>query len=559
MKKKLTAILAVLLAVLLLCGSASPNAFEKTEVHFNDMEYERPDAEAFQALADQVIQMLEEAAGYRRTVEKLGALFEDYISAETMLTLADIHSCQDLTDDYWAEEYIECLSVLTSIQKTMEDVFLACGACPYGARLEREFFGDGFMAEYGEDAESMLSEEYVRLSEQENALIAEYRELQAEPTITLSGKEMSIYDMFYAAETEEEIKAVYRFYYSKFNPLFGDLYLRLMEVRKAQAAELDYDSYADMMYDIGFDRDFTIEDGHAFIESVKTCLLPVYSRYMDFARQGELLETYVEEDELYRALEAVAHGLGGEIEQAHDFMLRNGLCDLAMSDTKANMSFQTYLDWYDAPFLFANPYGDMDDIITVTHEFGHYAEAYISYGAYRSIDLAEVFSQTMQFLALKQLGDALGADGVEKLRQLNLYNVLSTLVWQSAYAEFEERAFAMAEPTVEKLNALMDEIGKEYGINDEGDPDFGRGWIDVTHFFEQPFYVISYPVSACCALEIYEHELADGTGLDDYLRLVDSEEIGLVGAAKEADLQNPVTDARVQDVAEFLEKQFAVK
>ena len=252
----------------------------------------------------------------------------------------------------------------------------------------------------------------------------------------------------------------------------------------------------------------------------------------------------------------MAHGLGGEVAQAYDFMSRNELSDLAMSDLKANMSYQTYLDDYDAPFLFVSPYGDRTDVITVTHEFGHSAEAYISYGAYRSMDLAEVYSQSMQFLALEQLRGVLGEYGIADLRLLNLYDILDTLVWQSAYAEFEDRAFAMEDPSVEKLNALMDEIGRAYGLS-EGDDGFGLTWVDITHFFEQPFYVISYPVSGICALEIYEHELADGSGLKDYLRLVDSEEIGIIGAAEEAGLQNPLTDARVQDIAAFLDRQFA--
>lgn len=577
MKRKLTAILAVFLAALILCGSTSPTDllqrgiekvgavyveeteadYQEYEVRFDDMRYERPDPAAFHTLAERLFAILESEGGYRQTIALLDELFTLYYSASTMMTLADIHSCQDLTDAFWAEEYSACFSATTEISQVMEDVYLACGASPYGERLERDYFGEGFMAEYGEDAESMLSEKYVRLLEQENELIAEYRELVAEPVIMLDGKDQPFYDALNDTRTQEEINAVYHAYYDKYNPLVGDLYLRQIEVRKAQAAELGYDSYAEMMYDIGFDRDFTIADGHAFVESVKKWILPVYERCMDFAHQDALLESYIEEEDLCRVLEAVARGLGGEVKQAHDFMLRNGLYDLAMSGKKANMSFQTYLDSYDAPFLFANPFGDMEDIITVTHEFGHYVEAYISYGAYRSMDLAEVFSQAMQFLALNQLGSVLGPEGVEDMRLLNCYDILSTLVWQSAYAEFEERAYAMQEPTVEKLNALMDEIGREYGLNDSEDPDFGCSWIDITHFIEQPFYVISYPVSACCALEIYERELADSTGLAEYLRLVESEEIGLVGAAEEAGLQNPVTDARVQAVASFLENLLA--
>ena len=59
-------------------------------------------------------------------------------------------------------------------------------------------------------------------------------------------------------------------------------------------------------------------------------------------------------------------------------------------------------------------------------------------------------------------------------------------------------------------------------------------------------------------MEIYERELEEtGAGFDSYLRLVDAEKIGIVGAAEEAGLQNPITDERVRETAVFLEKQFA--
>ena len=561
MKKKLIAILATLFAALFLCGSALPNGWyseDGTELtlHFSDMPYECPDPAAFRTLADELYTVLRSEGGYRKTVALLGELFTRYYSANTMLTIADIHSCQDLTDDYWAAEYGECLSALTDIQQIMEDVYLACGASPYGERLEREFFGEGFLAEYGEDAESMLSENYVNLIGQENELLLAYRELVAAPAIDVHGTEVPLSDALYDVWGARDYNNLLNAYYEKYNPLLGELYLRMMEVRKAQAKELGYGSYAEMMFDIGFDRDFDVAESRAFIDSVKRYLLPVYQNRMNEERQSELMEGFVSEDQLYGVLETVAHGLGGEIAQAYDFMRRNELSDLAMSDVKANMSYQTYLDDYDAPFLFVSPYGDRTDVITVTHEFGHYAEAYISYGAYRSMDLAEVYSQSMQFLALEQLRGVLGEYGTADLRLLNLYDILDTLVWQSAYAEFEDRAFAMEDPSVEKLNALMDEIGQAYGLS-EGDDGFGLTWVDITHFFEQPFYVISYPVSGICALEIYEHELADGSGLKDYLRLVDSEEIGIIGAAEEAGLQNPLTEARVQDIAAFLDRQLA--
>ena len=562
MLKKLTAALAVLLAVLMLCGAALPNGWyneDGTDVtlRFSDMPYERPDLDAMRVLADRLTVVLKSGAGYRRAVELLDQLFTDYYSANTMCTIADIRSCQNLTDNYWAAEYGACMSMLPQINQIMEDVYLACGASPYGERLEREYFGDGFMAEYGENAESMLSQRYMDLIEQENELLVTYRNIVASPAVQVNGVEVPVNDVLYDVWGEDDYNTLLDAYYEKYNPILGELYLRLLELRKAQAQELGYGSYAGMMFDIGFDRDFSVEESRAFLESVKTHILPVFTRRMDRDRYDDLMEGYVTEDQLYGVLETVSHSLGGEIAQAYDFMRAHELCDLVMSDVKADMSFQTYLDDYDAPFLFANPYGDRTDVVTVTHEFGHYAEAYMSYGIYRSIDLAEVFSQAMQYLSLDRLRGVLGEQGTNELRLLNLYDTLDTLMWQSAYAEFEDRACAMPEPTVEKLNSLMEEIGSEYGLNPENDPGFKLWWIDVPHLFEQPFYVISYPVSACCALEIYERELRDGSGLNDYLRLVDSEEIGIIGAAKGAGLQNPVTDERVRDVADFMDKQLA--
>lgn len=563
MKKKLTAMLALVFALVFLCGSALPNGWFREDgsdeiLRFDDMPYERPDPAAFRALAEKTISMLREGGGYRRTVAMLDELFTLYYSANTMSAIADIRSCRNLSDEYWAAEYAACLSALTEIGDIVEDVTLACGASPYGERLEREYFGPGFMAEYGDGAEEKLSAAFMELSEQENSLLVEYRELVAQPTVTVNGAEVPVSDVLYDVWGQRDYNRLMNAYYEKYNPILGELYLRLMDVRKAQAKELGYGSYAEMMFDIGFDRDYSVEEGRAFIESVKRWIVPAYARLMDAEKQAALMEGYISDAQLYGTLETVAQSFGGEIRQAYDFMRRNELSDLAMSESKANLSYTTYLDDYEAPYLFVNPYGDRTDIITVTHEFGHYAEAYISNNLYRSMDLAEVFSQAMQLLSLRPLRDALGEQGVEELRLLNLYEFLDTFLWQTLYAEFELRAYALENPGTADLNALMWELYKEYGLDKIWSEESVGDWIDITHFFEQPLYVISYPVSACCALEIYERELQErGKGLESYLELAGSDHIGIVEAAKEAGLQNPITDARVQEVAAFLDARLA--
>lgn len=563
MKKRLTAILAMLFALLFLCGSALPNGWFREDgtdeiLRFDDMPYVRPDASAFRAQAERVMQALQNGGGYRRVLAMLDELFALYFSADTMSAIADIQSCRDVTDAYWAGEYAACLSALTEIGDVLEDVYLACASSPYKDRLEREYFGPDFTAEYGEDAEEKMSEGYVRLLEQENELLVEYRDILSQPTVMVNGNEVPVSDILYDVWGNRDYNNLLNAYYKKYNPILGDVFIRLMQVRKAQARELGYDSYAEMMYDIGFDRDYSVEEGQAFIESVKSRLLPVYRQRMNQDRYADLMEGIILEEQLYGTLEIVADSLGGEVQKAYEFMRRNELSDLSMSDVKANMSYTTYLSDYEAPFLFVNPYGDRTDIITVTHEFGHYAEEYISNCAYRSMDVSEVFSQAMQFLSLRPMTAMLGGEGGSTLRLLNLYDILDTFLWETLYAEFELRAYQMENPSVEALNDLMWTLYKEYGLDGIYDRESVIDWVDITHLFEQPFYVISYPVSACCALEIYERDMqTGGAGLESYLRLAETEEIGIVAATAAAGLQNPVTDERVQAVASFLDSQLA--
>ena len=101
---------------------------------------------------------------------------------------------------------------------------------------------------------------------------------------------------------------------------------------------------------------------------------------------------------------------------------------------------------------------------TVSKNGGHLAS---SLGAVEiAMALAEVFSQAMQFLSLRPLTAALGEQSVAALRQLNLYDVLDTFLWETLYAEFEFRAFRLENPSTADLNALMWSLFREYGLDE---------------------------------------------------------------------------------------------
>ena len=119
------------------------------------------------------------------------------------------------------------------------------------------------------------------------------------------------------------------------------------------------------------------------------------------------------------------------------------------------MSFTTYLDNYDAPFLFIDPYCDTEDVTTLSHEFGHYLDAYVNYNAYESLDLSECFSQAMEYIMLDRCAMQDG-DEQAALRLIKLLDTLDLYVTQASFAEFESRVYAMDEDELDAdaLNLL---------------------------------------------------------------------------------------------------------
>ena len=241
------------------------------------------------------------------------------------------------------------------------------------------------------------------------------------------------------------------------------------------------------------------------------------------------------------------------------FMKNSGLYDISGSDAKLDSSYVTYLDDYDVPYLFSKTYGFSDDILTVGHEFGHFVDNYTNYGLGISNDSAEMFSQGMEYMLLEYIDDE------ELAAELTRYKMLDALylyVSQLSFNEFEELVYDLsdAELTVENVNYIYAEVAEEYGYADDYDADLlPYLWIDISHLFDQPFYVISYCVSDSAAFELYNLELdSSGSGLKAYLNLVDvSDEYGFLELLEGEDLPSPLTADTIGRIADTLRSRIA--
>ena len=210
---------------------------------------------------------------------------------------------------------------------------------------------------------------------------------------------------------------------------------------------------------------------------------------------------------------------------------------------------EVYLTDYYEPFVFVSGTGTRYDCLTFAHEFGHFTNDYASSGSIAGTDVAEVFSQGMEYLSLCYGG----AD--QDFIDMKLADSLSVYVEQAAYADFERQMYELTgmELTASNLLKLYEQIGRSYGFDSmDWDP---RDLVTVAHFYSHPMYVISYVVSNDAAMQLYQMELEEsGTGVSCFRDNLDTQQTGFLAFLDAAGLESPFN--RVDEVKALMAERF---
>ena len=76
-------------------------------------------------------------------------------------------------------------------------------------------------------------------------------------------------------------------------------------------------------------------------------------------------------------------------------------------------------------------------------------------------------------------------------------------------------------------------------------------WCDIPHFFEMPFYVITYPVSNDIAMQIYAlEEEQSGKGLEKFMEILDRDYEYFMDAVSTGGFESPFAPGRIESVVE---------
>ena len=557
-------LLALLLAVVMLLSGCSLLTAERdayvSMVPFDEMKYERPDLDAVLADADDLIASLGSGMKLRDATDALDALFLEFYHLRTMEALSTIRSDSDVTDAYYSEELAFCSDAVITFRGKLEEVFAACAASDLKDDFT-DYFGEGFLDDYGEDY--VYPERLFALQKQENELVNRYFTALAAQRLTIGGVDYTLDDLLYADRDGAlpgnlTIEQAVDQYYDQANSELGSIFVDLVKVRHALAAEAGYDSFIDMAYDQNY-RDFTPDAAAKFSEAVQTELVPLYSE----AKERDLVDAAFygtpemdAHDSLMTVMD-IASSMGGDIGDTADFLMEYDLVNAEVSDKKVSDSYEIYIPDYESPYILAGTIGYAEDILTIAHELGHAVDDFVHYEASDSTDVSETLSQAMEYLTLFYLQDD---DVYDSLLAYKLMDILRLYAEQGSYNAFEERVYALDEEdvTLENINAIALDCARSFGLESEwGDGYDSRSWVEITHFFQQPLYIISYIASDSLAIQFYQKELeSEGQGLKLYEKAMElAADREFIALAEQLGLRDPLSEAQVKATAELMREQ----
>ena len=186
------------------------------------------------------------------------------------------------------------------------------------------------------------------------------------------------------------------------------------------------------------------------------------------------------------------------------------------------------------PLVFLNYMGELEDVFTVAHEFGHAMHFYLSHRAQpyptaeAPIFLAEIASTFHEEMLLSYLLKK-AKEKEERLYLLNrrLENIRTTVFRQVMFAEFEKEVYDLVERgeglSSERLYALYkDLIRKYYGDAYQIDDDDAWEWAYIPHFYYN-FYVYQYATGLMSAIALQRKvEMGEEGARERYLALLEA-------------------------------------
>ena len=545
-------LLALLLALSLLSTPALARETDLFEawpepVDFSTLTYGEPDPAPLHAAQEALEAAMAGGGETEEILALFGALTEAMDQFYTEYTVCSVAYYRDPTDEV-TQDYLTWSEALTETSNSYTQSLQTVLQSPYGAALAEEL---------GSDLESLLAyytpdtQEQLALLSQERELINDYWVASGvDYTVTWGDRTWTQAELngddTLSADQAGEVQDLLN---QAFNAAAAPILVEMTEVRNAYAVSKGYDNYAAYAYEMVYGRDYTLEEARQLYAQVKAWAAPLYnelatvSSWNSSFSSKRMASLYgLTQDAVLDLAEPYMEEISSEYADLYRYMRESHLVDIAPLDTKLDVGFTTDLPSYRSALIFNCPGGSYNDVSTLVHEFGHYAEFCLSDGpnvGATCYDVSEMDSQMLEMLYLR-FADEMAGEGGDAYRSRGLYNMLASVITGCLFDEFQTTIYSEGDLTVEELNALAGRLAEEYGVPVIYGGDFSDTWVVVNHTFESPMYYMSYATSALSSLELFLDAQTDFTAAADaYLGMV---KLGDCIGYKEAVAQTGLTD-----------------
>lgn len=254
----------------------------------------------------------------------------------------------------------------------------------------------------------------------------------------------------------------------------------------------------------------------------------MYDIYPSLVEDAELKLTYEEAYELVlKGLAPLGKEYGALLKKGRD----EGWIDVCETEGKRNGAYSIGI-YGNHPYVLLNYQKTTHDVFTIAHEMGHSLHSWFSNlnqpyakSEYK-IFVAEVASTVNEVLLLKYLLKTTKDKQLKKyLLNYFMDMIRTTLFRQTQFAEFEERAHALAESreplNKDNLSKLYFDINERYyGEAVTYDRDIEIEWARIPHFYRS-FYVYKYATGITAAIAIAGKILKEGeAAVSNYFRFL---------------------------------------
>ena len=503
-------------------GTITPAAGDKTyfqDVWRGDAKYSAKDYERYEReWLDEYLDPIYDLAANGGTAEEFSdadfELTEELCYIHTMLTYIMLQNSADPDNESVAGDLLHMQELYYTAMDEYWNAMHAMAVSPNAGLMEGTYHPD-LISDFRE-YEPVEDDSELEAYSAENALINEYYRLMA--------------------QDETDYDAV------------GQVFIDLVELRRGSVDGSGwYDSYADYVYESYYGRDYTPGDARAVWQGAKEYIVPVMLSYADGVYDGvDLLMSSNAVDyssaAIINNMDKILPRVSGELYTAFRYMVDYRLFDISHDPRKANTGYTTIFYYLNEPYIFNAAYDEFYDYTDMFHEFGHFVNYFYTmsdlFFGLSDNDLSELQSQGMELMFTHYYDEIFGEYSDAALGYL-LLNMIYSIVDGAFYDEFQQRVYAEENLTVERVNEIYAGLYQEYGY--EPYDGYETEWMGVSHNFDNPFYYISYAVSAVGALELYKLMDDDWEqGLDKFLTVLamDTEIYYYSGALAEAGLRD---------------------